>query len=145
MNRLRRLACVSAIALAASAGFAQPQPAPTPEEWSLIRRLITEQREALIAGDAERAFGYAAPGIRAQYGNADAFMRMVQRGYQSLLTARYVEFLEGAVIEGEVIQPLRLVSTDGKVEVAIYSLARDGQDRWRIAGCLIAPSTVRSA
>jgi hypothetical protein len=133
------------LALVATLAAAQVTTPPSEDDWAEIRRIIGEQREALIAGDAERAFGYAAPGIRTQFGDARAFMRMVERGYRALLVARYAEFLEGAVVEGEVIQPLRLVAPDGTVEVALYSLARQRDGRWRIAGCLIAPSTVRSA
>ena len=72
-------------------------------------------------------------------------MRMVREGYAALLDARYVEFLDGAVIGGDVVQPLRLVLPDGSVMVAIYGMLREPGGRWRIASCVIAPSTVRSA
>jgi hypothetical protein len=48
------------------------------------------------------------------------------------------------VIDGHTIQPLRLVMSDDTVLVALYEMQRDERDRWRIAGCVIAPSTVRS-
>jgi Domain of unknown function (DUF4864) len=70
-------------------------------------------------------------------------MRMVKTGYEPLLSARYTEFLEGAVIEGAVIQPLRLVLPDETVLVALYQMEKQN-GRWRIAGCVLAPSTVRS-
>jgi hypothetical protein len=122
-------------------------PAPTgvtPADWTAIKRVIGEQLAALRKGEAKRAFGYAAEGIQQQVGDAAAFMEMVRNGYAALLDARYTEFLEGAVIEGTVIQPLRLVAPDNTVRVALYTLQRDGS-RWRIAGCVIAPSTVRAA
>jgi hypothetical protein len=72
-------------------------------------------------------------------------MRMVRSGYQALVDARYVEFLEGAVIDGSTIQPLRLVMADGAVLVALYTMERQPDGAWRIAGCVIAPSTVKSA
>jgi DNA-binding transcriptional LysR family regulator len=128
------------------AGYAHAQEpaAPTASDWAAMKRVIGDQIAALRKGDAERAFSYAAEGIREQVGSADAFMAMVQSGYGALLTARYTEFLEGAVIEGTVIQPLRLVAPDNSVRVALYTMQRDGA-RWRIAGCVIAPSTVRAA
>ena len=70
---------------------------------------------------------------------------MVHASYQPLIDARYVEFLEGAVIEGNVIQPLRLVLADGNVLVALYTMQKESDGRWRIAGCMLAPSTVRAA
>jgi hypothetical protein len=107
-----------------------------------IRQVISLQREALIAGDAARAFAFATPALRRQFGNATAFMRMVREGYADLLEADETEFLEAAIIDGAVVQPLRLVLADGRVRVALYTLERQRDARWRIAGCLIAPSTI---
>jgi DNA-binding transcriptional LysR family regulator len=114
-------------------------------EWSAIRRTIDEQRKALKAGDARKAFSYASPGIRAQFHTPETFLTMVREGYGALIAARYVEFLEGAVIEGAVIQPLRLVAPDNSVLVALYTMEKQKDGRWRIAGCVLAPSTVQAA
>jgi hypothetical protein len=70
---------------------------------------------------------------------------MVQGGYGALLDARYTAFLEGAVIDGNTIQPLRLVMPDDTVLVALYRIEKEDDGRWHIAGCVIAPSTVRAA
>ena len=69
-------------------------------------------------------------------------MSMVRSGYAPLLTARYVEFLQGAVIDGTVIVPLRLIDADNTVRVALYIMERQKDGAWRIAGCRIAPSTM---
>ena len=113
-------------------------------DWRAIKRVITEQLAALREGAAERAFAHAAEGIQQQFGDPATFLDMVRSGYAPLLDARYTEFLEGAVIEGAVIQPLRLVAPDNTVRVALYTMQKDGS-RWRIAGCVIAPSTVKAA
>lgn len=117
----------------------------TKADWKAIRKAISQQLAALRSGDAERAFGYASPGIRAQFGDALSFMAMVRSGYSPLLSARYTEFLEGAVIEGVIIQPLRLIAPDNTVRVALYTLERQPQGGWRITGCSLAPSTVQAA
>ncbi|HSV19600.1 MAG TPA: DUF4864 domain-containing protein [Casimicrobiaceae bacterium] len=141
---LARLAAGCA-ALAWRDGLAQARsPAVSKSDWTAIKRVITEQLAALRNGDATRAFGYAAEGIRSQLGDAGAFMDMVRNGYGDLLAARYTEFLEGAVVDDVVIQPLRLVGADNTVRVALYTMQKDGR-RWRIAGCVIAPSTVKAA
>jgi hypothetical protein len=59
------------------------------------------------------------PGIRDQFGTPENFLRMVREGYAPLLAARYTQFLEGALIEGAVIQPLRLVLPDDTVVIAL--------------------------
>ena len=114
-------------------------------EWQAIRKVISQQLAALRAGDGERAFGYASTGIRAQFGDAQTFMAMVRGAYPALLVARYTEFLEGAVIDGLVIQPLRLIAPDNTVLVALYTLEKQSKGGWRISGCRLAPSTVQAA
>jgi len=145
---IRRAAFAAIVfALLATRAFAQGSAGPThpAAEWETIRDVVTSQRQALVAGDGERAFAFATPALRRQYGSAEAFMRMVRSGYQALVDARYVELLEGAVIDGSTIQPLRLVMPDGTVLVALYTMERQRDGGWRIAGCTIAPSTVKSA
>jgi hypothetical protein len=146
----RAVATLALVALACALASVAAQP-PSSADATLpaadskaIQRVIREQLAALKAGEGDKAFGYASPGIRAQFGDAPTFMAMVRSGYAALLTARYSEFLEGAVIDGRVIQPLRLIAPDNSVVVALYTMEKhDG--RWRIAGCVLAPSTVRAA
>jgi len=118
---------------------------PGPRDWTAIRKVIGDQRTALRKDDGARAFAFATRELRAQFGSVENFMRMVHAGYQPLIDARYVEFLEGAVVDGSVIQPLRLVLADGNVLVALYTMQKEDDGRWRIAGCMLAPSTVRAA
>jgi hypothetical protein len=106
--------------------------------------VISQQLAALRAGNGDRAFSYASPGIQAQFGSARTFMAMVRGAYSPLLVARYTEFLEGAVIDGVVIQPLRLIAPDNTVLVALYTLEKQSKGGWRISGCRIAPSTVQA-
>ena len=121
------------------------QTAPTAAEWHAIREVIAAQRAAIVAGDADKAFGYASPGIQQQFGDAASFLAMVDAAYAALESARYVEFLEGAVIEGIVVQPLRLIDADNTVRVALYTMEKQAGGEWRISSCRIAPSTVRAA
>ena len=113
-------------------------------EWTAIRAVISAQLAALRSGDAPRAFAFATAGIRAQFTDAPTFLRMVQTRYAALIAARHTQFLEGAVIDGRMIQPLRLVLGDDTVLVALYEMQRDERGAWRIAACVLAPSTVRS-
>ncbi len=113
-------------------------------EWKAIERAIGQQRTALKAGDGARALSFATPALREQFGSPDRFMRMVRDGYAPLLAARDTKFLEGAVIEGTVIQPLRLILPDNTVLVAIYQMERQKDGHWKIAGCILAPSTVQA-
>ena len=151
-KRMNRCASRRAILRAALAcvpwllfdGVAVAETGLTAEDWSAIKKAISEQLDALRAGNGERAFGYASEGIRAQFGDAENFLTMVRTGYSSLLEARYTEFLEGAMIDGAIVQPLRLIGPDNTVRVALYTMERY-RGGWRINGCAIAPSTVKAA
>ena len=126
MKRRRPLAAVALLALLVSPpsiGFAAAQgrgdaeaaaaahAALSPAEWDAIQKTIGEQLEALRAGDAARAYAFASPGIQLRFQDAQTFLRMVQDSYAALLDARHAEFLDGAVIDGRTIQPLRQIAT----------------------------------
>jgi len=143
-RRLLRLLLAALVAMPALAAPPAPGPALAEKDWNAIRQVIDEQLSALKAGDGARALAYAAPGIRAQFGTPENFLRMVRNGYAPLLDARYQAYLDGAVIDGATIQPLRLVMPDNTVLVALYQMQRQADGRWRIAGCVIAPSTVQA-
>ena len=113
-------------------------------EWQAIQRVISAQRTALKTEDGTRAFAFASEGLRREFGTPENFMRMVHAGYQPLIDARYVEFLDGAVIDGVPVQPLRLVLPDNTVLVALYTMKKEDDGRWHIAGCAIAPSTIKA-
>lgn len=140
---MRVLGAVLLGAVAPYVSAAEPKLAKT--DWQAIRTVIKLQLAALRAGDGARAFGYASPSIRAQFGDAQTFLAMVRRSYAALLVARYTEFLDGAVIDGTVIQPLRLIAPDNTVQVALYTLQKQRSGGWRISGCRLAPSTVQAA
>jgi len=140
-RRILALAALCAMAWAVPCG-AEPKLGRT--DWTAIKKVIRQQLDALRAGDDERAFSYASPGIQGQFGDAHAFMNMVRTRYSPLLDARYTEFLEGAVIDGVIVQPLRLIAPDNTVLVALYTVERR-QGAWRINGCQLAPSTVKAA
>ena len=115
-------------------------------EWTAIRQVIDDQQAALKAGDGAKAFVVRIAGNpRAVRQHPNTSWRWCANGYGALLAARYTEFLEGAVIDGVVIQPMRIIAPDNSVLVALYTMEKQKDGRWRIAGCVLAPSTVQAA
>ena len=43
------------------------------------------------------------------------------------------------------IQPLRLIAPDNTVQVALYTMEKQKDGSWKIAGCVLAPSEVQAA
>jgi len=114
-------------------------------EWTTIRQVIGDQLKAFKAEDGRKAMSFASPGIREQFGTPENFLAMVHHAYEALISARYTEFLDGAVVDGIVVQPLRLIAPDNSVLVALYTMEKEKDGRWKIAGCVLAPTTVRAA
>jgi hypothetical protein len=141
----RWFAALALTALITGAPAPAAAEAPLAQDWTAIRGVIETQLAALKRDDARGAFAFATRALRQQFGNPDKFMQMVHAGYAPLLDARYTEFLDGAVIDGMTIQPLRLVLPDNTVLVALYQMQKEGDGRWRVAGCMLAPSKVKAA
>ena len=131
-------------ALTAFAAPPEGQGKLQPAEWQSIQQVIGDQVQALKAGDGSKAISYSAPGIRQKFRTPERFLRMVRENYRALLDARYSTFLDGAVVDGITIQPLQLVLPDNSVVVALYRMEKQKDGVWRIAGCVIAPSTAQS-
>ena len=103
-----------------------------------IRDVVSEQLDAFARDDATRAFSYATPEIRSQFGTADAFMTMVRKSYPAVYRPRSVQFEKPANIAGEIIQPVRLTDAEGRAWLALYPMQRDRNGTWRINGCQLA-------
>ncbi len=140
MNRRRALATTLAMAMIASRPAAA---APlSGQEAKDVRAVVEAQLRAMAAGDAERAFSYAAPAIRAQFGDAQRFMAMVAGSYPIVIKpAATVFFQPTRDAGGDVLQVVQLRDTAGKLWRASYLLARQPDSQWRIAGCVVAPGT----
>ena len=123
--------------------FAPPiraQDAPSAADRAAIAEVVTGQIEAFRRDDAATAFGYAAPGIQAMFGDADTFLGMVRRAYQPVYRPRTVRVGDVVVQGGQVIQRVELIGPDGAAELALYAMEREADGTWRIAGCQLTRS-----
>jgi hypothetical protein len=137
----RRLACVVLLGLLApvAAGAAVlPEP-----DASAVRMVIKAQLDAFAADDAERAFSFASPGIRAQFGDATIFMAMVRDGYPMVVRPAAVSFYvpqapaQTASTPGMARQDVQFRDREGRLWMATYWLERQADVGWRISGCTV--------
>jgi hypothetical protein len=110
-----------------------------------VRHVIEAQIAAFAADDAKRAFSFASPTIRRQFGTAERFLAMVRLAYPVVYRPATISFLKPEAIEGLVIQAVEMTDADGAVWVAVYHLERQRDRQWRISACMLAPSDARSA
>jgi hypothetical protein len=106
-----------------------------------IRAVVEDQLAAFQRDDGDAAFAFASPGIRAQFGTVDNFMAMVRAGYQPVYRPREVAFGDVRVDDGgRIVQRVLLVGPDGVPVVALYTMERQPDGSWRIAGCTLTRS-----
>lgn len=123
-------------ALAAFALLAPPQAlAQSDQDRAGITAAISGQLDAFLADDATRAYGFAAPAIRRMFPDEARFMAMVRQGYPPVYRSRSHSF--GAIREegAGFAQEVFIRDETGEEWVAVYTLERDADGRWLIAGC----------
>jgi len=106
------------------------------EDAAAIRKVISEQIDAFAKDDGPRAFSLATAGIRAQFGTPEVFMEMVRSQYAVVYRPKSVQFESPEVVEGQVVQPVRMTDASGQAWLAIYPMLREA-GVWRTNGCLL--------
>ena len=91
------------------------------------------------------AFSFAAPNVRQAVSSAPAFLAMVQRSYPAIYRPSSVAFLKPEGRDGQAIQRVQVVDSDGDAWLAIYSLQLQKDKSWRITGCNIVANKGRMA
>lgn len=102
-----------------------------------FRQIITSQLGALQNGDAEGAWAFAHPSIKRQFGTAERFYQMVDRGYRPLIDFTLVRFRDAEQADDVWIQPVWLQNESDEQYIAYYAMAQNDEGEWRIAGCQI--------
>ena len=126
--------------------FAVSAAAETREvDTAAIRSVIADQIDAFRANDAEAAFAFAAPGIQAQFGDPETFIRMVKTGYAAIYRAADFTFGRIGGHHGVVLQMVDVTAENGERVRAVYAMEKQPNGEWRIAGCqLIEPDAVET-
>jgi hypothetical protein len=133
MALLLRTLC--ALLLAFAPLFASAQNALSREDAHAVRKVIEAQLDAFRRDDGAHAFSLATPGIRATFGTAEKFMEMVRRSYAVVYRPKSVAFEAPVVIDGEVVQPVRMTDAEGRAWLALYPMQRQSDGSWRTDGC----------
>jgi hypothetical protein len=115
-----------------------------------VREVVQAQLDAFAADDAERAFSYASPAIRARFGNANRFMSMVQGSYPMVVRPTAALFFLPQVdhdsrgAQSTVTQAVQLQDDEGRRWMATYLLERQKGSGWRISGCVVVADSANS-
>jgi hypothetical protein len=126
---------VRALLLALAPLFASAQTPLPPADARAVREVVEAQLDAFRRDDAVRAFSYASAGIRAVFGTPENFVAMVRTSYAVVYRPQSVRFEAAVVMEGVVVQPVRMTDGEGRAWLAVYALLRGPDGEWRIDGC----------
>lgn len=107
-----------------------------------IRGVIDAQLQAFRDDDGPLAYSFAAPGIQRIFPTHQIFMAMVRDGYAPVYRAAEAEFRDIEPLpEGRWLQHVLIVGANGDVVLALYTMERQPDGTWKIAGCrLVAAS-----
>jgi len=128
----RRLALLVMLLPPLLAWAQQPVPAA---DAGAIRQVIEAQIAAFRRDDAEAAFALATPGIRATFGTAANFLEMVRSAYAVVYRPRSLQFEAPVVVDGEVVQAVRMTDAEGRAWIALYPMQRQPDGSWKTNGC----------
>jgi hypothetical protein len=123
---------------------APPKSVLSKSDREKIQHVITLQLRAFERNDEAIAFSYATADTRRVFGTPRQFMDMVRLGYALLLKHSSREFLEAANVNGLTVQPVKFLTTDGDIVVALYTMERQADNEWRIGGCELAPKSLQA-
>jgi hypothetical protein len=130
---MRRALCALLLALAPLP--AKAQSAVLPEDARAVRAVIEAQLDAFRKDDAAGAFSLATPGIRETFGSPENFMNMVRSSYAVVYRPTSVAFEAPVVIDGQIVQPVRMTDAEGRAWLAVYPMQRQPDGSWRTNGC----------
>jgi Domain of unknown function (DUF4864) len=103
-----------------------------------FQRIIAAQISAFQADDGPAAYDFAAPIIKNIFPSPETFMAMVKQGYPQVYRPNSFKFDEASLDSaGRPTQKVTIVGPDGKTWQALYTMEKQPDGSWRIAGCAI--------
>lgn len=138
MRAVPALLIASIVSLHAAVAFAAEDAIET------SKHVIEDQIKAFLKDDAEAAYAFAAPDIKAKFPDKDVFFAMVKKTYDPVYRPRDYAFGrsksvgDGAMILHEVL----ITGRDGKNWRAVYKLMRQPDGSYKIGGVAVVPDTI---
>jgi hypothetical protein len=105
-----------------------------PEDHEAFRKLIQTQIDAFRRDDFAAAYAVTAPSMKALYPNLQAYTQVIRARYAPLIKPRTVVFGTVNRTSQGPVQRVFITAADGRAYVANYSLQRQPDNTWLIAG-----------
>ena len=102
-----------------------------------VKNTVQAQLAAFAKDDADLAFSYAAPTIRAMFETPQNFMAMVQDAYPVVYRPERFLFLASSGTDSAVVLPVKMWDKEGQSWMATYKLELQADGRWLIVACVL--------
>jgi hypothetical protein len=102
-----------------------------------VKHTVQAQLAAFAKDDADLAFSYAAPTIRAMFETPQNFMAMVQDAYPVVYRPERFLFLASSGTDSAVVLPVKMWDKEGQSWMATYKLELQADGRWLIVACVL--------
>jgi hypothetical protein len=134
---------LSAVLILCAAFFVSRAPVNAEDPLDTTRNMIEEQIRAFLKDDADTAYSFAAPGIKALYPDKNLFFAMVKKSYEPVYHPGNYAFGRSRSIDngGTIYQEVLISGRDGKDWTAIYQVMRQPDGSYKINGVQIVPDT----
>ena len=105
------------------------------------RAVIDQQIEALREGDADTALELAGATFKRVYSDGDSFLADIERaGYGPIISSRSHSFGQAREVgETSVIVVVNLVGPNQGLYEAVYQMADEPDEGWRVQGVVLRP------
>jgi len=108
------------------------------QDRNAIESVISDQMDAFVERDIDRAWSHASPNIKGIFGNPDNFACMVSEGYPMVWDNSEVRFLELREVAGNLWQKLMVRDALGGLAILDYQMI-ETPDGWQINAVQILP------
>jgi hypothetical protein len=106
-----------------------------------ISTVVQKQLDAFANDDAKSAFALSGAATQIQIGSPDNFLRLIKKYYYPIYRHQVAYLLMPEIIDGNIIQVVRLTDHNNHVWVAIYRMQRAADGNWKIDGCQLLETT----
>ena len=109
-----------------------------------VQAVISSQIAAVTHDDAEKAYSFASPDIRALYPDKDRFLAMVRKAYEPVYHAGNYAFGRSKLIGGGevVLQEVMISAKQGKDWTAIYEMRLMDDGSYKVNGVRVMGNTI---
>ena len=141
MKKIFRILLITFGLLLGQQGLAEENSAQSKnfqEDKNQIKLIISDQIEAFIVTDVERAYRHASDSIKTIFPNAEIFGTMVKQSYPMIWNPKSFEFLSYSVSSVGILQRVMFTDQDSNMHFFDYALEKN-DGRWVISGVYMVP------